>query len=76
MLAWLGILINLAVRWLDCEQSVKPIYWCVFPYIMINPTGLPWMIFIAPLAMYESSSVPLFLEEIMPISEVAVLLRD
>ena len=37
---------------------------------------LAWMSFVAPLAMYESASVPLFLEEIMPSSRVVVLLRD
>ena len=50
------------------EWPVKPICWFVFPCILINATTLDWMSFVAPLAMYESASVPLFLEEIIPIS--------
>ena len=37
---------------------------------------LAWLSVMAPLAMYESASVPLFLEEIMPSSGVALLLRN
>ena len=42
---------------------------------MIKSTMFDWMSFVVPLAMYESASVPLLVEEIMPSSGVAVLLR-
>ena len=98
-----------SMRWLDCEQSNKPICWLNWSLKvnvgltvnnLWNPT-VRWLGRVAcethllgcfplqpnkpdcvgldecycTLDMYESSSVPLFLEEIMPSSRVVMSLR-
>ena len=85
MLAWLVLkvkvgltvnsLCNPTVRWLGWVACETHLLVCS-PCSLINPIVLAWLSFVAPLAMYDSDSVPLFLEEIMPNSGVAVSLRD
>ena len=69
---WLDSPINPSMRWLDCLQSDKPICWLDWS-LKVN-VGLVECH--CTLAMYESVSVPLFLEETMPSSRVVVSPRD
>ena len=63
------------MKWLGYVACETHLLGC-FPLHPDKPNGVGLAECYCTLDMYESASVPLFLEEIMPSLGVAVLLRD
>ena len=63
------------MRWLSRVACETHLLGC-FPIQPDKPNCVGLVVYYYTLAMCESASVPLFLEEIMPSSGVEVLLRD